>query len=107
MPHHFWARYEHGRVEPRSSWTLFGFPPHWHHAQGGAGQTHHVAFRAKDEEEQLEWRDALVASGTDVTPVTDRIYFKSFYFRDPDGLLLEIATDGPGFSMDAESRVSG
>jgi glyoxalase family protein len=102
MPHHFWARYENGRVEPHSSWTMFGFPPGWHHAEGGTGQTHHVAFRARDAEEQLAWRESLLASGVAVSPVMERTYFRSIYFHDPDGLLLEIATDGPGFSVDED-----
>lgn len=107
MPHHFWARYENGRVEPHSSWTLFGFPPGWHHAEGGTGQTHHVAFRAKDAEEQLAWRESLLASGVAVSPVMERTYFQSIYFHDPDGLLLEIATDGPGFSVDEDPERLG
>lgn len=107
MPHHFWARYQHGRVEPHSSWTMFGFPPGWHRAQGGVGQTHHVAFRAKDAEEQLAWRESLLAQGVPVSPVTERTYFKSIYFQDPDGLLLEIATDGPGFAVDEDPATLG
>ncbi|MDQ3607122.1 MAG: VOC family protein, partial [Gemmatimonadota bacterium] len=68
--------------------------------RGGAGQTHHIAFRAANEEEQLAWREHLLGLGVEVTPVLDRGYFKSVYFRAPDGLLLEIATDGPGFAVD-------
>lgn len=66
----------------------------------GAGTVHHVAFRARDEGEQLSWRDELTAVGLDVTPVLDRDYFKSIYFREPGGILFELATDAPGFLID-------
>jgi len=66
----------------------------------GAGTVHHVAFRARDEREQLAWRKDIVALGFDVTPVLDRQYFKSIYFREPGGVLFEIATDPPGFAID-------
>jgi glyoxalase family protein len=101
MPHWFWARYDGREVAPHSSWTLFGWPG-FRRARGGAGQTHHVAFRARDEEEQLAWREHLLEQGVQVTPVLDRDYFRSIYFRAPDGLLLEIATDGPGFAVDED-----
>ncbi|MGH7561761.1 MAG: VOC family protein [Gemmatimonadales bacterium] len=107
MPHHFWAKYEQGVVSPRSSWTLFGFPPGGKRTRGGVGQTHHVAFRAPDADTQLAWRESLVAAGLQVTPVMDRSYFTSIYFQDPDGLLLEIATDGPGFAIDEEPEALG
>ncbi len=100
MPHWFWANYDGERVAPHSSFTLFGWPELRRRARGGAGQTHHIAFRAADEEEQLAWREHLLGMGIQVTPVLDREYFKSVYFRAPDGLLLEIATDGPGFAVD-------
>jgi glyoxalase family protein len=66
----------------------------------GAGTVHHVAFRARDEAEQLSWRDAILALGFNVTPVLDRQYFRSIYFREPGGVLFEIATDPPGFAID-------
>ena len=97
-PHWFWANYDGTRVLPGSSWTLFGWSPRHPAAQLGIGQTHHVAFRAKDDDEQLHWRDHLMTLGLDVSPVMDRLYFKSIYFEAPDGQLLEIATDGPGFN---------
>lgn len=65
-----------------------------------AGSVHHVAFRVPDESSQIEWRDRLRASRLDVTPVLDRQYFKSIYFREPGGVLFEIATDPPGFTRD-------
>lgn len=68
----------------------------------GAGVIHHVAFRAQDDAQQLAWREMLVARGMDVTPVIDRQYFHSIYFREPGGVLFEIATDAPGFAIDEE-----
>lgn len=65
-----------------------------------AGSVHHIAFRAKDEHEQLQWREHLVDLGYNVTPVIDRTYFHSIYFREPGGLLSEIATEPPGFTSD-------
>lgn len=66
----------------------------------GAGSVHHIAFRASDDAAQLQWREVLKASGLDVTPVLDRTYFHSIYFREPGGVLFEIATDPPGFALD-------
>jgi glyoxalase family protein len=65
-----------------------------------AGSVHHIAFRARDDAEQLQWREHLVELGYNVTPVIDRIYFHSIYFREPGGILFEIATDPPGFTLD-------
>lgn len=69
-------------------------------ARPGSGTIHHIAFRARNEAEQLEWREAVASSGLFVTEVKDRHYFKSIYFREPNGVLFEIATDPPGFSAD-------
>ena len=65
-----------------------------------AGSVHHIAFRAKDDAEQLQWRGHLVSLGYNVTPVIDRTYFHSIYFREPGGVLFEIATEPPGFTSD-------
>jgi glyoxalase family protein len=65
-----------------------------------AGSVHHIAFRARDEAEQLRWREHLVDLGYNVTPVIDRTYFHSIYFREPGGVLFEIATEPPGFTLD-------
>jgi glyoxalase family protein len=65
-----------------------------------AGSVHHIAFRARDEQEQLQWREQLVDLGYNITPVIDRIYFHSIYFREPGGVLFEIATEPPGFTSD-------
>ncbi|NIJ11470.1 glyoxalase family protein [Saccharomonospora amisosensis] len=64
------------------------------------GTVHHVAWRAPDERTQLRWREELVERGAKVTSVLDRQYFRSIYFREPGGTLLEIATDQPGFAVD-------
>jgi glyoxalase family protein len=66
----------------------------------GAGTTHHVAWRAADDVEQRAWLERLTELGLRPSPVQDRKYFRSIYFRMPDGVLLEIATDGPGFLVD-------
>lgn len=66
----------------------------------GAGSVHHIAFRASDDAAQLQWREVLQGAGLQVTPVLDRTYFHSIYFREPGGVLFEIATDPPGFALD-------
>ena len=66
----------------------------------GAGTVHHVAFRAETDECQLEWQQLLMKRGLHVTEVLDREYFHSIYFREPGGVLFEIATDPPGFAVD-------
>ncbi len=66
----------------------------------GAGQTHHFALAVADEAAQLAWRERLLAAGQRVSPVMDRIYFKSIYTNDPDGHIVELATLGPGFAVD-------
>ncbi|MBX7119105.1 MAG: VOC family protein [Gemmatimonadaceae bacterium] len=106
-PHWFWANYDGTRVLPGSGWTLFGWSARHPKARAGIGQTHHVAFRAKDAEEQLAWQDHLRAMGLEVSPVMDRHYFRSIYFQSPDGQLLEIATDGPGFAVDEPAETLG
>jgi glyoxalase family protein len=64
----------------------------------GRGGVHHVAFRTPDDEEQAAWRERIRAAGLGVTRQIDRYYFRSIYFREPGGVLFEIATDGPGFT---------
>ncbi|HEY8457630.1 MAG TPA: ring-cleaving dioxygenase [Actinopolymorphaceae bacterium] len=73
------------------------------HAPDGlvaVGTIHHVAWRAPDEETQIAWREQLLDDGVQVTSIMDRQYFRSIYFREPAGTLLEIATDQPGFAID-------
>jgi glyoxalase family protein len=67
---------------------------------GGAGTVHHIAWRTPDDAQQLAWRQDLRARGLHVTPVMDRQYFHSIYYREPGGVLFEIATDPPGFLRD-------
>ncbi len=81
-----------GEVDLVSSEAGFG--------QIAAGTVHHIAFRAADDDEQLRVREQLVSRGLNVTPVIDRQYFHSIYFRELNGILFEIATDGPGFLID-------
>jgi len=69
-------------------------------AQSAAGSVHHIAFRASNDAEQLAWRKKLTSLGYGVSPVMDRTYFHSIYFREPGGILFEIATDAPGFTLD-------
>jgi glyoxalase family protein len=66
----------------------------------GAGQTHHYAFAVPDEETQREFREKMLRAGLRVSPVMDRVYFKSIYTNDPDGHIVELATAGPGFTVD-------
>jgi glyoxalase family protein len=66
----------------------------------GAGSVHHIAFRVPDDAQQNAWREKLVTLGYDVSPMMDRVYFHSIYFREPGGVLFEIATDPPGFTTD-------
>jgi glyoxalase family protein len=73
----------------------------------GVGTVHHVAFRVPDEETQLALREEVSALGYNVTPVLDRNYFRSIYFREPGGVLFEIATDPPGFTVDEEESELG
>lgn len=71
-------------------------------AQGlvAGGTVHHIAFRVPDRETQQRWRDELASRGYGVTEILDRQYFTSIYFREPGGVLFEIATDTPGFDID-------
>jgi glyoxalase family protein len=66
----------------------------------GIGAVHHIAWRTPSNDTQTQWRAQLAAAGLDVTPVLDRQYFRSIYYREPGGVLFEIATDPPGFTVD-------
>ena len=72
-----------------------------------AGAIHHVAFRAADDAAQLDWRRTLADAGASVSEVMDRDYFHSIYFREPGGVLYEIATDPPGFTVDEPLETLG
>lgn len=73
----------------------------------GVGVVHHVAYRTPNAEEQVQWRKKLLALGANVTPVLDRNYFRSIYFQEPGGVLFEIATDPPGFTVDEQPEALG
>jgi glyoxalase family protein len=76
-------------------------------ALSGAGTVHHIAWRAHDERDQAQLQRALLDRGLVTTPVVDRQYFKSIYFREPGGTLFELATDGPGFLIDEPAEQLG
>jgi glyoxalase family protein len=76
-------------------------------ARLGRGGVHHVAFRTPDDEEHAAWRERVRSFGLGVTPQIDRFYFRSIYFREPGGVLFEIATDGPGFATDEDAAHLG
>ncbi len=68
--------------------------------RNAAGTNHHVAFRVKDDNVLMEFREKVMSAGLSITPKIDRDYFYSLYFREPGGVLFEIATDNPGFKVD-------
>lgn len=70
------------------------------HGLGAGGTIHHIAFRVKDDKTQMEFHDKIQKLGLNITPQIDRNYFHSLYFREPGGVLFEIATDNPGFTVD-------
>jgi glyoxalase family protein len=86
------------RGEKRGGRYLFDEPPAERGLQG-AGSVHHVAW-ASLPEEHMEWRQKAISAGAQPTPEIDRFYFRSIYFREPSGVLFEIATLGPGFTVD-------
>jgi glyoxalase family protein len=101
------------RVGQEGSWTRYGFSraagvvdiqekPDARRGGWGVGSVHHLAWRVDDETHQINVRDAIEAAGTSPTPVIDRFWFKSVYFKEPGGVLFEIATDGPGFAVDED-----
>lgn len=73
----------------------------------GRGSVHHIAIRVKDEEELKYWDQVVKENGFTSTGVVDRFYFHSLYFRDRNGILFEIATDGPGFTVDSSVEALG
>ena len=88
------------RGQSRGGLYAYDDPPHEaERALQGAGTVHHVAWAAQAEEHEA-WRERVVAAGMRPTPVIDRFYFRSVYFREPSGVLFELATLGPGFTVD-------
>jgi glyoxalase family protein len=86
------------RGERRGSWYAYDEPPPARGLQG-AGTVHHVAWASHDEEHE-RWRERVLAAGAHATPVIDRFWFHSVYFREPSGVLFELATFSPGFAAD-------
>ncbi len=86
------------RGQSRGGLHVFDSPPDERGLQG-AGSIHHVAW-ASSPEEHMAWREKAIAAGAQPTPEIDRFYFRSIYFREPSGVLFEIATLGPGFTVD-------
>ncbi|HKV08201.1 MAG TPA: ring-cleaving dioxygenase [Thermoanaerobaculia bacterium] len=96
-----------------NGWTRFGFEdaagvidvreaPDTLRGAWGIGSVHHLAWRVADDEQQLAVREQLEEAGAHATPVIDRFWFHSVYFREPGGVLFELATDGPGFAVDED-----
>jgi glyoxalase family protein len=73
----------------------------------GAGGVHHVALRTPNEAEYHAWAERLCEFGIQNSGEIDRYYFRSLYFREPNGILFEIATDGPGFAVDEDPATLG
>lgn len=80
--------------------AAYGYDPAAQRGAQGAGTVHHVAWQAATDEEHASWRERVIEGGGRPTPVIDRYYFQSIYFREPSGVLFEIATPGPGFTRD-------
>ena len=93
------TRFETGAGGPHATLDVIE-SPEGPEGEESVGTVHHVAWRTSDAEAQVAWRQALLRAGRNVTPVIDRWYFKSIYYREPGGVLFEIATDGPGFTVD-------
>lgn len=85
----------------------FAYPTDTPSGRQGPGTVHHIAFRTTDTDTQARWRERLIDHGYEVTPPRDRQYFTSIYFREPGGVLFEIATDGPGFTRDESPEELG
>lgn len=94
-----WTRFESGDGGSGTYADLAAFPDE---PQGrwGAGGIHHVAWRTKDRELESELRKKVAAFGLQPSPIIDRFWFESVYFQEPNGILFELATDGPGFERD-------
>ena len=99
------TRYSSG-TEPSTSADVV-FAPNTVPGQIAVGNIHHVAWRTSDDAEQASWLRELSALGYGVSPVMDRDYFHSIYFREPGGILFEIATDPPGFAIDESPDTLG
>lgn len=99
-------RYSTGKTGLGQIVDLREIPGMWKGASG-AGTIHHVAWRVGDDEAELKVRSGLESEGMHLTPVIDRNYFHSVYFREPNGVLFELATDNPGFDIDEPVETLG
>jgi glyoxalase family protein len=101
------------RLADENGWTRYGVrgaagvidireTPNVHRGAWGVGAVHHLAWRVDDETHQLALRARVDEAGRRPTPVIDRFWFKSVYFLEPGGVLFEMATDGPGFTVDED-----
>jgi len=101
------------RIATENGWTRYGFDdaagvvdvrdtPEGRRGAWGVGSVHHLAWRVDDEAHQLAMRARVESAGGHATPVIDRFWFKSVYFKEPGGVLFEIATEGPGFAVDED-----
>jgi glyoxalase family protein len=93
------------RGEQRSGWIRYDAPPA-ERGVGGAGTVHHIAW-ATTVDDHAAWRQRVAEAGYQPTPVIDRFYFRSVYFREPSGVLFELATLGPGFATDEDQAHLG
>jgi predicted esterase/catechol 2,3-dioxygenase-like lactoylglutathione lyase family enzyme len=102
-------RYRFSMADPAAPGHLLDvqLDPSTSPGQPGGGTVHHIAFRTRDSQEQQAWRQRLQQHGLSVTGVRDRKYFQSIYFKEPGGVLFEIATDPPGFAADEAPRDMG
>ncbi|MFL5401664.1 MAG: ring-cleaving dioxygenase [Gemmatimonadales bacterium] len=100
------VRFQSGDLGSGTVVDLRRTPGFWRGA-GGLGTVHHIAFRAPSDEAQIAKRAEIEGLGMDITPVIDRQYFHSVYFREPGGVLFEIATDPPGFTIDEPAAELG
>jgi glyoxalase family protein len=101
------------RIGDENGWTRYGFPgaagvidvreaPDAQRGAWGVGAVHHLAWRVDDDAHQVTVRERVEAAGANATAVIDRFWFKSVYFKEPGGVLFELATDGPGFAVDED-----
>ena len=101
------------RLAEEDGWTRYGFrhaagvvdvreTPAERRGRWGVGAVHHLAWRVEDDAHQLAVREQVGTGGAAATPVIDRFWFKSVYFKEPGGVLFELATDGPGFTVDED-----
>ena len=105
-------------LDREQGWTRYGFEdvagvidlrdtPDERRGAWGVGAVHHLAWRVDDERHQLAVREQVEAAGASATPIIDRFWFQSVYFKEPGGVLFELATDGPGFAVDEQPEALG